>query len=149
MVGLCLTCFGFRKKLPLTPRSALYPALGEKIYGTIGHAVDLLAVFGTVFGVATSLGLGVNQIAAGLNVLFGVDAGITTQIILIALISVAATFSAVSGVPDYCGMEYLSQHRPCRVLSLCRPDRMADGLLRYDHRRLPLECGGDGLLGRR
>ena len=38
---------------------------------------------------------------------------------------------------DYCGMEYLSQHRPCRVLSLCRPDRMADGLLRYDHRRLP------------
>lgn len=107
MVGLCLAYFGFRKKLPLTLRSALYPVLGEKIYGPIGHAVDLLAVFGTVFGVATSLGLGVNQMAAGLNVLFGVNAGITTQIILIALISVAATFSAVSGVGN--GIRIISE----------------------------------------
>ena len=67
MIGLCLAYFGFRKKLPLTLRSALYPVLGDKIYGPIGHAVDLLAVFGTVFGVATSLGLGVSQMATGLN----------------------------------------------------------------------------------
>ena len=60
MIGLCLAYFGFRKKLPLTLRSALYPVIGERIYGPIGHAVDLLAVFGTVFGVATSLGLGVS-----------------------------------------------------------------------------------------
>jgi choline/glycine/proline betaine transport protein len=99
MIGLCLAYFGFRKKLPLTLRSALYPIIGDRIYGPIGHAVDLLAVFGTVFGVATSLGLGVSQMATGLNHLFpGIDPGTTTQVILIAIISVVATFSAVSGV---------------------------------------------------
>ncbi|WOV91517.1 MAG: BCCT family transporter [Candidatus Zeuxoniibacter abyssi] len=54
----------------MTLRSALYPLIGNKIYGPIGHAVDLLAVFGTVFGVATSLGLGVSQMAVGLNLSF-------------------------------------------------------------------------------
>jgi len=98
IIGLCLAYFGFRKKLPLTLRSALYPIIGDRIYGPIGHAVDLLAVFGTVFGVATSLGLGVSQMATGLNVLFGVDPGTTTQIILIVVISIVATLSAVSGV---------------------------------------------------
>ena len=98
IVGLCLAYFGFRKGLPLTLRSSLYPVIGERIYGPIGHAVDLLAVFGTVFGVATSLGLGVTQMATGLNVLFGVDPGVTTQIILIGVISLIATLSAVSGV---------------------------------------------------
>ena len=58
MVGLCRAYFGFRKKLPLILRSTLYPVIGERIYGLIGHAVDLPAEFGTVFGVATSLGLG-------------------------------------------------------------------------------------------
>ena len=76
IVGLCLAWFGFRKKLPLTLRSALYPVIGERIYGTPGHLVDLLAVFGTVFGVATSLGLGVKQMGAGLDTLFGLDPGI-------------------------------------------------------------------------
>ena len=98
VVGLCLAYFGFRKKLPLTLRSALYPVIGDRIYGPVGHAVDLLAVFGTVFGVATSLGLGVSQMAAGLHHLFGIDAGTLTQVILIAAISVVATLSAVSGV---------------------------------------------------
>ncbi|MEO9899232.1 BCCT family transporter [Nisaea sp.] len=107
MIGLCLAYFGFRKKLPLTLRSALYPILGDRIYGPVGHAVDLLAVFGTVFGVATSLGLGVNQMATGLNVLFGTDPGITTQIILIAVISVIATLSAVSGVGN--GIRIISE----------------------------------------
>ena len=107
MVGLCLAYFGFRKKLPLTLRSALYPVIGDRIYGPIGHAVDLLAVFGTVFGVATSLGLGVNQMATGLNFLFGVDPGTTTQVILIAVISVVATLSAVSGVGN--GIRIISE----------------------------------------
>lgn len=98
IVGLCLAYFGFRKKLPLTLRSALYPLLGDRIYGPLGHAVDLLAVFGAVFGVATSLGLGAAQIAAGLNELFGLDSGTTTQIIVIAVITGVATLSAVSGV---------------------------------------------------
>jgi len=98
MIGLCLAYFGYRKKLPLTLRSALYPVIGDKIYGPVGHAVDLLAVFGTVFGVATSLGLGVSQMATGLNHLFGIDPGTTTQVILIVIISIVATLSAVSGV---------------------------------------------------
>ena len=98
LVGLCLAYFGFRKKLPLTLRSALYPIIGERIYGPVGHGVDLLAVFGTVFGVATSLGLGVKQMAAGLDVLAGITPDITTYIVLIVVISAIATFSAVSGV---------------------------------------------------
>ena len=107
VVGLCLAYFGFRKKLPFTMRSALYPIIGDRIYGPIGHGVDLLAVFGTIFGVATSLGLGVNQMATGLNVLFGVDPGITTQILLILVISIVATFSAVSGVGN--GIRIISE----------------------------------------
>ena len=107
MVGLSLAYFAFHKKLPLTLRSSLYPIFGDRIYGPIGHAVDLLAVFGTVFGVATSLGLGVSQMAAGLNVLFGIDPGTMTQIILIAIISVVATMSAVSGVGN--GIRIISE----------------------------------------
>jgi len=107
VVGLCLAYFGFRKKLPLTMRSALYPLIGERIYGPVGHAVDLLAVFGTVFGVATSLGLGVSQMAAGLNVLFGIDPGIPTQLALILVISVIGTASAVSGVGN--GIRIISE----------------------------------------
>ena len=81
-VGLALAYFGFRRKLPLSLRSALHPLIGDKIYGNIGHAVDLLAVFGTVFGVATSLGLGVSQMASGLNHLFGIDAGLARLAII-------------------------------------------------------------------
>ena len=98
VVGLCLAYFGFRKKLPLTLRSALYPLIGDRIYGPLGHAVDLLAVFGAVFGIATSLGLGAKQMAAGLNVLFGIEPDLLTQILVILVISVIATLSAVSGV---------------------------------------------------
>ena len=109
IVGLCLAYFGFRKKLPFTLRSALYPVIGDRIYSPIGHSVDLLAVFGTVFGVATSLSLGVSQMAAGLNVLFGIDPGVTTQVILIVCISVLATASAVSGVSNGNGIRIISE----------------------------------------
>ena len=98
LVGLCLAYFGFRKKLPLTLRSALHPIIGERIYGPIGHGVDLLAVFGTVFGVATSRGLGVKQMAAGLDVLADVPVNISTYIVLIVIITAVATLSAVFGV---------------------------------------------------
>ncbi|WP_350333058.1 BCCT family transporter [Coralliovum pocilloporae] len=98
IVGLCLAYFGFRKKLPLTMRSALYPLIGERIYGPWGHTVDLLAVFGSVFGIATSLGLGSSQIATGLNVLFGIDPGTFTKVILIIVVTLIATISTVSGV---------------------------------------------------
>ena len=107
LVGLCLAYFGFRKKLPLTLRSALHPLIGDRIYGPIGDLVDLLAVFGAVFGIATTLGLGASQMATGLNVLLGIDPGLVTQVAVIAAISLAATLSAVSGVSR--GIRILSE----------------------------------------
>jgi len=98
VVGLSLSFFSYRKKLPLSIRSALYPIIGERIYGPIGHTVDVLAVFGTLFGISTSLGLGVQQMNTGLNELFGVQISVGNQILLIGSISVVATLSVVSGV---------------------------------------------------
>jgi len=98
IVGMSLAYFAYRKKLPLALRSALYPLIGDRIYGPIGHAVDLLGVLGCVFGVATSLGLGVSQMSVGLERLIGIDPGLITQLVLIALISVVSIFSALSGV---------------------------------------------------
>jgi len=106
LVGLMLAYFAYRRGLPLTVRSALYPILGNRIYGPIGHAVDLLAIFSTLFGTATTLGLGVSQMNAGLNYLFDIEISTTTQVILIAVISVIGTLSAVSGVEK--GIKFLS-----------------------------------------
>lgn len=106
IVGLTLAYFAYRRGLPLTIRSALYPILGNRIYGPIGHAVDLLAIFSTLFGTATTLGLGVSQMNAGLNYLFDLEISTTTQVILIAIISVIGTLSAVSGVEK--GIKFLS-----------------------------------------
>ncbi|EFI34857.1 choline/carnitine/betaine transporter [Desulfonatronospira thiodismutans ASO3-1] len=98
VVAISLAYFAFRHNLPLTIRSAFYPLIGERIYGPIGHAVDTFAVLGTMFGVATSLGLGVTQINAGLEYLFGVPIDIWVQILLIAVITVIATISVVMGL---------------------------------------------------
>ncbi|UUM29677.1 BCCT family transporter [Vibrio japonicus] len=107
LVGLILAYFSYRKGLPLTIRSALYPILGERIYGPIGHAVDLLAIFSTLFGTATTLGLGVSQMNAGLNYLFGIEINSVNQLILIVVVGSIATFSAVSGLQK--GIKLLSQ----------------------------------------
>ncbi|MDO6501269.1 BCCT family transporter, partial [Photobacterium sanguinicancri] len=77
--------------------SALYPILGDRIYGFWGHAADVLADFGTVFGVATSLGLGVSQMNTGLNQLIGIDVSMTNQLILIEVVSSIATLSVETG----------------------------------------------------
>ncbi|MBO6753364.1 MAG: BCCT family transporter [Spongiibacter sp.] len=98
VVGLSLAYFGFRHGLPLTLRSALYPIIGERMHGWIGHAVDIFAVLGTMFGVATSLGLGVMQVNAGLSYLFDIQVSTTVQIILIAIITAFATTSVVAGL---------------------------------------------------
>jgi len=98
VIGMSLAYFGFRHNLPLTIRSALYPLIGDRIQGLAGHVVDTLAVLGTMFGVATSLGLGVLQVNSGLNYLFGVPEGTATQLILIAAITGMATLSVVSGL---------------------------------------------------
>lgn len=106
LVGLALAYFTYRRGLPLTVRSALYPILGDRIYGPIGHAVDLLAIFSTLFGTTTTLGLGVAQMNAGLNHLFDIEISTATQVVLIAVISVIGTLSAVSGVEK--GIKFLS-----------------------------------------
>lgn len=98
VVALALAYFAFRQNLPLTIRSALYPLIGDRIYGPIGHAVDIFAVVGTLFGVATSLGFGVMQVNAGLNYLFGLPVGPIIQILLIAGITGLATISVVLGL---------------------------------------------------
>ncbi|MDZ7734787.1 MAG: BCCT family transporter [Gammaproteobacteria bacterium] len=98
VVALCLAYFGFRRKLPLSIRSAFYPLIGERIYGPIGHVIDILAVFGTMFGIATSLGLGAIQVNAGLNYLLGVETSAVIQIVLIALMTALATTSVILGL---------------------------------------------------
>ncbi|HBU63589.1 MAG: choline transporter [Oceanicaulis sp.] len=107
IVGLSLAYFAFRHNLPLTIRSALYPLIGDRIYGPIGHAVDVVAILGTLFGVATSLGYGVNQINAGLNTLFDVPISPVVQVVLIGLITALATTSVLAGLDA--GIKRLSE----------------------------------------
>lgn len=107
IVALILAFFSYRHGLPLTLRSALYPIIGDRIYGWMGHAVDIFAVIGTVLGVATSLGYGVLQVNAGLNHLFGLPVSATMQVILIVVITALATLSVVSGLDK--GIRILSE----------------------------------------
>jgi choline/glycine/proline betaine transport protein len=107
LVGLSLAYFTYSRGLPLTIRSIFYPYLGDRIYGRIGDAIDIFAVIATLFGLATSLGMGVQQIAAGLNHLFGIDSGVQTQILLIGGITAIATISVVLGVDK--GVRVLSE----------------------------------------
>ncbi|VCU68111.1 High-affinity choline transport protein [Pigmentiphaga humi] len=107
VVGMILAYFSYRHGLPLTLRSALYPLIGERIHGPIGAAVDIFAIISTVFGVATSLGLGVAQINSGLNHLFGIPVGTVPQIILIAIACGLATLSVASGLDR--GIRILSE----------------------------------------
>jgi choline/glycine/proline betaine transport protein len=107
VVGLSLAYFGYRYNLPLTVRSGFYPLLKDRIDGPIGHAVDIFAICGTLFGVATSLGLGVMQINAGLNYLLGLPNEIPVQLGLIAVIIAIATISVVTGVDK--GIRRLSE----------------------------------------
>ncbi len=116
IVGLCLAYFAYRKDLPLSLRTALYPILKDKIYGPWGHVVDLVGVFGTIFGLATSLGLGVAPIAAGLERLGWLENNTVNQIILVAIITAMGTFSAVSGVDK--GVRILSEANVWASLAL-------------------------------
>ncbi|HIW12761.1 MAG TPA: BCCT family transporter [Candidatus Salinicoccus stercoripullorum] len=107
VVGLALAYFNFRHKAPLLMSSALSPILGNKSSGWMGTGIDVLAVFGTIFGIATSLGLGATQITAGLSYSFdGIENNILTQTIIILIITVAFVVSATTGVNK--GIRYLS-----------------------------------------
>jgi BCCT family betaine/carnitine transporter len=98
LLGLALAFFSFNKGLPLSIRSTFYPLLGERIWGWSGNLIDLLAVIATLFGLATSLGFGALQASAGLNFLFGIDPGITTQIGIIIGVTSVAILSVIRGV---------------------------------------------------
>ncbi len=106
-VALILAFFSYRHNLPLTMRSALYPLVGDRIHGTIGHIIDIFAILGTTFGVATALGYGVLQINSGLNYLFDIAVSTQTQIILILVITGIATISVASGLDK--GIRRLSE----------------------------------------
>ncbi|RVU29836.1 BCCT family transporter [Neptunomonas marina] len=107
ILALGLAVFSFNKQLPLTMRSIFYPLLGERIWGWPGHIIDILAIFATLFGLATSLGFGASQASAGLNYLFGIPMGATTDIILVILITAAALVSVVAGLDA--GVKRLSE----------------------------------------
>lgn len=107
IVGLGLAFFSYNKGLPLTIRSLFYPLIGNKIFGFWGNAIDILSVLATLTGLATSLGLGVAQVNAGLNYLFGFSISVTTQVILIAVITAFATISVVMGLDG--GVKRLSE----------------------------------------
>jgi len=106
LVGLSLAFFAYNRGLPLTIRSVFYPLLGEKIYGFWGNIIDILSVLATLFGLATSLGLGVKQVSAGLNYLFGFPDSTGYAVLLIAVITFFAVLSIATGLDK--GVKMLS-----------------------------------------
>ena len=98
ILALGLALFSFNKGLPLTIRSVFYPLLGERVWGWPGHIIDILAVLATLFGLATSLGYGAAQASSGLNYLFDVPLGASTQVVLVIGITAIALFSVVAGL---------------------------------------------------
>jgi len=107
LVGMSLAFFAFNKNMPLAIRSVFYPLLGKRVYGKWGDAIDVLAVLATLFGLATSLGFGVQQINSGLHHLFGMPFNIYFQIILMAVVTSAASISVISGLDH--GVKKLSE----------------------------------------
>jgi choline/glycine/proline betaine transport protein len=116
LMGIALGYFSYRYNLPLTIRSALSPIFGKRINGPIGHTVDIAAVVGTIFGIATTLGIGVVQLNYGLKVLFDVPEGLTAQMALIVLSVIIATISVTSGVDK--GIRILSELNVALALGL-------------------------------
>jgi choline/glycine/proline betaine transport protein len=116
VIGLSLAYFSFRHGLPLTMRSALYPLIGDRIYGPIGNAVDIFAVIGTLFGVATSLGLGVLQVNAGFNHVLGWPISFWIQLPLIVVITGMATVSVATGLDK--GIKFLSNMNMLMAVAL-------------------------------
>ncbi|MDY4366646.1 choline transporter [Pectobacterium brasiliense] len=116
LMGIALGYFSYRYNLPLTIRSALYPIFGKRINGPIGHSVDIAAVLGTIFGIATTLGIGVVQLNYGLNVLFQIPENLTVQASLILLSVIMATVSVTSGVNR--GIRFLSELNVLLALGL-------------------------------
>ena len=107
IMALSLAFFTFNRGLPLTIRSVFYPVFGNAVWGWLGHAIDTLAVFATLFGLATSLGFGAEQALAGLNYLFGVPVTDLNKLLLIAGITGIALCSVIAGLEA--GVKRLSE----------------------------------------
>ena len=107
VLGLSLAFFAYNKGLPLIIRSALYPLFGERIWGWTGHVIDVLAVIATLFGLATSLGYGAEQITGGLSYLFGIPGDAQVKIIVVGVITLMAMISLVRGLDG--GIKRLSE----------------------------------------
>lgn len=107
LAGLGLALFTFNKGLPLTFRSIFYPILGERTWGWAGHIIDILAVFATMAGLATSLGFGARQANAGLSFLFGIPDNAISHVLLIVCITSVALFSVCRGMDK--GVKLLSE----------------------------------------
>ncbi|MFW6281941.1 MAG: BCCT family transporter [bacterium] len=107
LISLALAYFSYNKNLPLSIRSVFYPIFKDKVFGILGDIIDILAVLSCLFGLATSLGLGVQQINSGLNYLLGIDISVKYQVILITVITLMATISVVSGLDK--GVKFLSK----------------------------------------
>ncbi len=107
IIALGLAYFTYNKGLPMAPRSLFYPLLKDKIYGFIGDIIDATAMIASLFGLASSLGIGAIQINAGFNYLFGVEINSTFQVILIIFITFFATLSAITGLKK--GVRILSE----------------------------------------
>jgi BCCT family betaine/carnitine transporter len=98
VVALSLAFFCYNKGLPLSIRSIFYPLLGDRAWGWPGHLVDILAVVATLFGLATSLGLGAQQAASGIHHVFGIDAGMGLQVVVIVVVTMLAIVSVMRGI---------------------------------------------------
>ncbi|WP_193175925.1 BCCT family transporter [Oricola nitratireducens] len=107
IVALALALFSYNKGLPLTMRSVFYPIFGERVWGWTGHVIDTLAVFATLFGLATSLGFGAEQANAGLNHIFGLPVNDVSKVVLIVAITGVALMSVVAGLDA--GVKRLSE----------------------------------------
>jgi len=107
VVALALALFSYNKGLPLSIRSAFYPLLGERVWGWWGHVIDTVAVFATLFGLATSLGFGAQQANAGMNYVYGIPNNVTVQVILIIGITAIALVSVLRGLDG--GVKVLSE----------------------------------------
>ena len=106
LVGLSLAFFAYNRGLPLTIRSIFHPLLGDRIYGFWGNLIDVLSVLATLFGLATSLGLGVKQVSSGLNYLFGFPVSTWFAVVLIGVITFFAVLSIATGLDK--GVKLLS-----------------------------------------
>lgn len=116
VVGLALAFFSYNKGLPLTIRSTFYPLLGNRIWGITGHVIDIFAVLATIFGLATSLGLGAQQAASGLEFLFNIKSDLNVQFAIIVGVTLIAILSVIRGIDG--GVKVLSNINMLLALAL-------------------------------